>query len=203
MSLKLLTSSDTSLQWRWSNRFGRVSISSSFIVPDQRGIPNQLTAADYAAIDRETEQQMETEGALQSFFPLAFATSKESPLQFNFDLCLLDALKLPCSILESQDEEGQVTFESRLQAIEYCRKAMKQWKRENCAGPRTPHQPCRSHPEIDKERLFQSEGRSLESLMESKDQQYDGNLSWVREDRWDQDIIIIVKKALYWWLVRF
>ena len=33
------------------------------------------------------------------YFPLALAVSSESPLQFNFDLRLLDHLRLPCELV--------------------------------------------------------------------------------------------------------
>ena len=158
-------------------------------MPDEQCTPNQLTRADYAAIDRErvTETGRDTDMAPSRFFPLAFATSKETPLHFNFDLCLLDTLALPCPIMPEGQEDGPVTFQSRWEAIEYCRGAMERWKKENCTslGDSQPSQshPRKSHEEIDKESLFRSEGRSLERLMESGEGEFDANLHWVREDR--------------------
>ena len=67
---------------------------SRFVVADDQCTPNQLTRANYAAIDRERETGKVTDIAPKSFFLLAFARPNEMPLSFNFDLCLLDTLTL-------------------------------------------------------------------------------------------------------------
>ena len=144
---------------------------------DEQYMLNQLTRADYTAIDKEGETGMDNDIVPNSFFPLAFATSKETPLHFNFDLCLLDTLTLPCPIIPGGQDDGQVTFHTRWEAIEYCQKAMEQWKKENCTDsqPSEPY-PRKTHPGLDKESLFRSEGRSLEGLMESKEGEFDAKL---------------------------
>lgn len=155
---------------------------SSFVVADSQ-CSNQLTAADYAAIDRQREE-LDT---VPPYFPRAFAKSNEFPLQFNFDLFLLDSLTLPCPILEKESDDQAKKFETRLEAIDYCKTRLQQWRQENRLpverGQETARATAKSHPLIDKERLFFSEGRPLESLMQSGVEAYDANLGRVREDR--------------------
>ena len=121
---------------------------------------------------------MENEKAVQNYFLLAFTSHKQSPQQLYFDLFLLNSLKLPCPTSKSQDGEGHVTFKSQLAAMEYCLTVMDKWKQINCAVSiiTTSHYPCKTNSDMDGETLFQSESRSLQRVMESKDGEFDCNL---------------------------
>ena len=78
---------------------------------------------------------------VSSYFPSAFAKDPSSPLEFNFDLFLLDSLSLPCTIEkrgESNPAVGVVNFETPASAIAYCREKIEQgWK---ATLPPTPSQ---------------------------------------------------------------
>ena len=84
-------------------------------------------------------REQEAPIALQPYFPLAFAECRERPLDFNFDLFLLDDLALPTRISgrgspedeSTTDPEDQqpVHFENAEEAIRYCREKLKSgWK---------------------------------------------------------------------------
>ena len=66
------------------------------------------------------------------YFPSAFAVDPSSPLDFNFELFLLDSLSLPCAIQKQGDTVpaiDAVTFETPERAIEYCTEKIKQaWR---------------------------------------------------------------------------
>lgn len=127
------------------------------------------------------------------YFPLALAVSRQSPLQFNFDLRLLDCLRLPCELgartgtptIPAADESGQeVTFNTSQEAIDYCQKRLREgWLPE--AAERDPgrSRPRLSHPAIRKEHLFQQEGKSLDKLLASGISELDMALEQVRLDR--------------------
>ena len=75
------------------------------------------------------------------YFPSTFVKDPSSPLEFNFDLFLLDSLSLPCTIEnlgESNPAVGVVNFETLTSTIAYCReKIEKGWK---ATLPPTPSQ---------------------------------------------------------------
>ena len=69
------------------------------------------------------------------YFPLALAVSRESPLQFNFDLRLLDDLRLPCKLVAraetpmmpaGQEGSPQVSFKTSEEAVGYCQQRLRE-----------------------------------------------------------------------------
>ena len=127
------------------------------------------------------------------YFPLALAVSSESPLQFNFDLRLLDHLRLPCELvgrtemamLPSEEATSQeVRFNTSEEAVTYCQERLRQGWLPDSAGQRDPRKrPRLSHPELHKERLFKQEGRSLEKALASGIPELDLAFDQVRLDR--------------------
>lgn len=127
------------------------------------------------------------------YFPLALAVDVDRPLEFNFDLWLMDSLELPreiCSreeqrpvLQDRESEPAKVSFHSSSEAMEYVRhKIMQGWSigQEDS----TTVQARLSHPGIDKWSLFKQHGSSLEPRLHSTQPAYDHNLRLVRMDRW-------------------
>lgn len=121
------------------------------------------------------------------YFPTALAKSREHPLEFNFDMRFLDSLTLPCEIVSRENMElvvdssstpEPVKFPNTADAITYCQEKMKGWG----AGKSTSHKRL-SHPDLNKDRLFEEEGRALEDLLISGITSLDCNLKKVRQDR--------------------
>ena len=148
------------------------------MVQDQEGTPNQLSQGDYIRISRE----MAESEAVQPYFPLAFAKSPEQPLEFDFDLFLLDKLKLPRPIL--QPSEGEQVFASREELIDRCKAELDALLRDRTRyrpRPREKADHLAKKPiRLLKRTLFMSEGRPL---IRSGVESFDANLACVREDR--------------------
>ena len=119
------------------------------MVKDQEGTPNQLSQGDYIRISRE----MAESEAVQPYFPLAFAKSPEQPLEFDFDLFLLDKLNLPRPIL--QPSEGEQLFASREELIDHCKAELDAWLRQNQVPAETERESRpsgqKTHPSIEKD----------------------------------------------------
>ena len=92
----------------------------------------------YRRLDSVLREQ-EAPTALQPYFPLPFAECRERPLDFNFDLFLLDNLALLTRISGRGSPEDESTtdpekkqpvhFENAEEAIRYCRKKLESgWK---------------------------------------------------------------------------
>lgn len=133
------------------------------------------------------------------FFPLAFAVSPDRPLDFNFDLRLLDELTLPRPILSRDEDlvatlrdapttegEQKVTFANAQEAVTHCRQKLREgWAvpRERGSHARGERQARLSHPDLDKDVLFRSEGKALDKALASGQKDFDSNLHLVRLDR--------------------
>ena len=93
-----------------------------FIVPDDEGEPGP-SPSYYRRLEREE---------VSPYFPSAFALDPSSPLDFNFELFLLDSLSLPCAIEKRGDTLPAieaVTFQTPETAIAYCTEKIEQgWR---------------------------------------------------------------------------
>lgn len=158
-----------------------------FLVPDDRvepSSPSEHRRVDATLRERDAE-------SLQPYFPLAFAVSDDRPLEFNFDLFLLDSLSLSRDISERGREEEstpqEVTFDSAAAAIQYCRERLERgWKatRPSPATQRSHRASNRlSHPDIDKWQLFRRDGSRIRRILRSGHTALDENLNLVRVDR--------------------
>jgi len=127
------------------------------------------------------------------YFPLALAVSRESPLEFNFDLRLLDDLRLPCELVAraetpmmpaGQEGSQEVTFTTSEEAVHYCQQRLREgWLVEAAQrDPRNKRQRL-SHPGLQKAELFKEEGKSLQTLLGSGIPELDLGLDQVRLDR--------------------
>ena len=128
----------------------------------------------------------ESRSVEQPYFPLAFALSEETPLEFNFDLFLLDTLELSRHIAPRTSGEEEpatnVLFQEASQAIAYCRDRLESgWK---ATRPDSQESTQRlSHPGVDKWTLFRRDGRRLTKVLKSGQAAFDANLNRVRLDR--------------------
>ena len=109
------------------------------------------------------------------YFRTISAVSPNRPIQFNFDLRLLDDLCLPCELVSREDTvqlpSGQeqpasaVTFASSQEALTYCEERLRKvclvegWAKEK--QPSDSGHP--SHPRLDKEHMFHKEGNGSSS----------------------------------------
>ena len=160
-----------------------------FIVVDQsEGGEEESSQSEYRRLDAALREQ-EAESVMP-YFPLAFAVSEQRPLQFNFDLFLLDCLALPRHIQPRDSGEqspGQaVTFRDAESAITYCTQRLETgWKPK--ARPEQDSSRASSarlsHPLIDKWSLFRRDGRRLTKALKSGNPALDENLQRVRLDR--------------------
>ena len=160
---------------------------------------------DAAAMEREAESVM-------PYFPRAFAVSEERPLQFNFNLFLLDSPTLPRHIEARDSEEPNppqaVEFTSVAGAIAYCRERLEHgWRnRQPASSQQEPRMPSArlSHPGVDKWELFRSDARRLSKALRSGQPALDENLNEVRLDRWVNVrlIIILSLRSIYHWSSR-
>lgn len=127
------------------------------------------------------------------YFPLALAVSRECPLRFNFDLRLLDDLRLPCELVSRREmsmlpsgegaSQQEVSFNTCEEAVTYCRERLQQGWLLDSAERDSGKRARLSHPELQKERLFQQEGRSLSTALASGIPELDLALDHVRLDR--------------------
>ena len=127
------------------------------------------------------------------YFPLALAVSREHPLQFNFNLPLLDNLRLPCELLVRTEtamppsgEVGsqEVSFNNSEETATYCQEHLRQgWLPDSAQQEPTGKRARLSHPHLQKEQLFKEEGRSLDKLLASGIAELDLVLDQVRLDR--------------------
>ena len=127
------------------------------------------------------------------YFPLALAVSSKSPLQFNFNLPLLDHLRLPCELvarmgtptIPTRDESSQeVSFNTSQETVSYCQQHLREgWLLEAVERDPGKSQPRLSHPAITKEQLFQQECKSLEKVPTSGIPELDLALDQVWLDR--------------------
>ena len=108
-----------------------------------------------------------------------------SPLDFNFELFLLDSPSLPCAIEKQGDTVPAieaVTFETPERAIAYCTEKIKHGWRATL--PQTYSQlPATASRQLNKRALFQRDGTSLAKALKSGQQQFDASLKKVRLDR--------------------
>lgn len=128
------------------------------------------------------------------YFPLALAVSAEQPLEFNFDLWLMDSLKLPREIHSREEQPAfiseeerrappaEVAFENSREAVEYCRQKIEVGWGVKVRDPAGGQQRL-THPRIDKHQLFVNHGRSLAKFLGSGEEAFDGNLRSVKMDR--------------------
>jgi len=157
-----------------------------FLVPDadeEASTPSEHRRVD--AILRERDAQ-----SALPYFPLAFAVSDDRPLDFNFDLFLLDTLTLPRHIVSrgaQEDSPAQETsFADPASAIQYCRERLESgWKDTRPSSQdRTRSSSARlSHRDVDKWTLFRLDGRGLTKALQSGQEAFDANLKHVRLDR--------------------
>ena len=132
--------------------------------------------------------------ALQPYFPLAFAECNERPLDFNFDLFLLDNLALSTRIrgrgspedepTNDPEEQQPVHFENAEEAIRYCRERLESgWKVVRANDERRNQGQVRlSHSQVDKWKLFQKDGDRISKALRSGQDDFDSNLHLVRMD---------------------
>ena len=110
--------------------------------------------------------------------------AQSSPLDFNFELFLLDSLSLLCAI---EKREGSipavepVNFETPARAIAYYTDKIQQGWRATL--PQTSQMLVTASRQLDKRTLFQRDGRSLAKALKSGQQQFDASLKEVRLDR--------------------
>ncbi|KAK3729296.1 hypothetical protein QZH41_002214 [Actinostola sp. cb2023] len=127
--------------------------------------------ANYAALDGLLELR-----GVKPYFPLAFAQSRDEPLQFNFDLRVLDGLRLPCSLTADAIHRGQdepVSFASAEEAIGYLQRGISEWTdslRNSNDRPDGHGVPLSIHA------LFFQEGRPLGDMLTSGKAELDVNL---------------------------
>lgn len=161
-----------------------------FIVADEsEGAEEESSQSEYRRLDAALREQ-EAESVMP-YFPLAFVVSEQSPLQFNFDLFLLDCLTLPRHIQPrdsgEQSPEQAVTFRDAESAITYCTQRLETgWKPTARAQQDSSRASWArlSHPLIDKWSLFRRDGRRLTKALKSGNPALDENLQRVRLDRW-------------------
>jgi len=127
------------------------------------------------------------------YFPTALAV-KDQPLEFNFELHLLDTLSLPCEIVPREEMDlvpsaGEqpvpepIHFQNTAEAVQYCNQKIKAgWMKHSVSGESSTQKRL-SHPELNKERMFQQEGKPLQHLLGSGIGELDANLQNVRLDR--------------------
>ena len=146
-----------------------------FIVPDDEGEPGP-SPSYYRRLEREE---------VSPYFPSAFAVDPGSPLEFNFELFLLDSLSLPCAIEKRGDPvpaSEAVNFETPQTAIAYCTEQIEQGWRATLPPTSSQLQATASR-QLDKRALFQRDGRSLAKALKSGQNQFDASLKEVRLDR--------------------
>ena len=164
-----------------------------FIAPDGEDDDDQAevsTPSEHRRLEAlEMERQAET---IMPYFPRALAVSDDRPLQFNFNLFLLDSLTLPRHIVARDSEEPSpphaVEFTTVAGAISYCKERLEYgWRNRRPANsqPETPRMSSArlSHPSVDKWGLFRSDGRRLSKSLQSGEPALDENLNRVRLDR--------------------
>ena len=126
------------------------------------------------------------------YFPLALAVSRECLLQFNFELRLLDTLRLSCELVartempmipSGEATSQEVSFNTSKEAVTYCQERLHQGWWLNSAERDPRKRPRLSHPKLQKERLFEQEGRSLENALASGIPELDLALDRVQLDR--------------------
>ena len=168
-----------------------------FVVADSEGSDEGGDGTLHALVDARHRAQGPNAPFVAPYFPLAFAVSPDKPLQFNFDLRLLDYLRLPCPILSRdsnldatvQGTPGEgVTFDDVREAVDYCRRELLAgWSVSSDQGRadevRSKKNQGHSHPELDKEQMFPTEGKALDTELTSGREELDANLSKVRLDR--------------------
>ena len=154
----------------------------------------QESVNDTPGLHQRVDQMHEASGTdfVVPYFPTALAV-KDNPLEFNFDLRLLDTLSLPCEIDSREDmalvpsvgtQRGAepIHFQSTAEAIAYCSEKLKAGWMQKSAEESSAHKRL-SHPDLDKEGLFGQEGKPLQHLLESGIGELDTNLQKVRLDR--------------------
>ena len=146
-----------------------------FIVPDDEGEPGP-SPSYYRRLEREE---------VSPYFPSAFALDPSSPLDFNFELFLLNSLSLPCAIEKRGDTVPAieaVTFETPEREIAYCSEKIEPGWRATLP-PTSSQLPATASRQLDKRALFQRDGRSLAKALKSGQQPFDASLKEVRLDR--------------------
>ena len=146
-----------------------------FIVPDDEGEPGP-SPSYYRRLEREE---------VSPYFPTAFALDPSSPLDFNFELFLLDSLSLPCAIEKRGDTVPAieaVPFQTPETAIAYCTEKIEQGWRATLP-PTSSQLPATASRRLDKRALFQRDGKSLSKALKSGQQPFDASLKEVRLDR--------------------
>ena len=161
-----------------------------FIAPDDDDQTEVSTPSEHRRLDAlEMERQAET---IMPYFPRALAVSDDRPLQFNFNLFLLDSLTLPRDIVARDSEEPTpphaVEFTTVAGAISYCKERLEYGWRNRQSANSQPERPQMSsarlsHPDVDKWALFRSDGRRLSKSLQSGEPALDENLNKVRLDR--------------------
>ena len=162
---------------------------------EQEDQGDEETEQDSQGFHRRVDAMHQASGTdfVAPYFPLALAVSRERPLQFNFDLRLLDSLRLPCELLARTEtamppsgEVGsqEVSFNNSQEAVTYCEERLRQgWLPDSAHREPTGKRARLSHPKLQKEQLFREEGRSLDRLLASGIAELDLALDQVRLDR--------------------
>ena len=144
---------------------------------------DEMAVAEGSGEEGDEEEEEEEEQEQQEGF--AFAVDPSSPLDFNFELFLLDSLSLPCGIEKRGDNipaAEAVNFETPARAIAYCTEKIEQGWRATLP-PTSSQMLVTASRQLDKRTLFQRDGRSLAKALKSGQQQFDASLKEVRLDR--------------------
>lgn len=100
-------------------------------------------------------------------------------MAYNFDLNVMDELRLPCAVNAAAEGDGEVTFGSRSEAASYLRGEIRQWV---SAQTVTTPDPLSEAP-LSKKDLFEKEGRALADTLRTGLSELDANVECVRLDR--------------------
>lgn len=117
------------------------------------------------------------------YFPLAYARSRDSPLEFNFNMAVLDDLRLPRRLAADRetpedDQDQPVVFGDSSEAVRYLQQNTAGWEPQNRPAVRWSRGAT-----LSLRGLFDEEGTALSPMLESGIASLDQNLSDVRLDR--------------------
>lgn len=141
--------------------------------------PSQDNASFHQCVDAIEWKEEE-----QPYFPSTLAVTADHTQEFNFDLFLMDELKLLWEIRarsgNGQNDDGvqeqEVVFQSKTEAAAYCRQQLAGWRVEERAESGVHRL---SDPGINKMALFTSDGHMVAGLRSGRTE-WDKHLSLVR-----------------------